>query len=122
MVWPHDFLCNAGRVEAAANAGVQSTSYTVLRLPHGVKDLFQSWLHEHFPGRAEKVLNRVCSMHDGCLYKAEFGSRIRSEGFYADQIERIFDLARKNYGLTTRTTLSTAAFRRDACAMQITLF
>jgi DNA repair photolyase len=108
-------------LEAAANAGAQSASYVMLRLPHGVKDLFQTWLHEHFPDRAEKVLNRVRSMRGGDLYKAEFGSRMRGEGFYADQIEQIFSLARKKYRLTKRMTLSTDSFRRDARDAQMAL-
>ena len=39
----------------------------MLRLPYGVKDLFQNWLHEHFPDRAEKVLRRLREMHGGKL-------------------------------------------------------
>jgi len=108
-------------LEAAANAGARSASYTMLRLPYGVKDLFQTWLHEHFPDRADKVLNRVRSMRDGKLYKAEFGSRIRGEGFYADQIAMIFQLSRKKCGLTQRIGLSSASFRRNARAPQMEL-
>lgn len=109
-------------LEAAANAGARSAGYTMLRLPYGVKDLFQTWLHEHFPDRAEKVLNRIRSIRDGKLNNAEFGSRMRGEGFHADQISMIFDLSRKKHGLTKRTSLSVEHFRRGARDAQMSLF
>lgn len=109
-------------LQNAANAGACSAGYTMLRLPYGVKDLFQTWLHEHFPDRADKVLNRILSIRDGKLNSAQFGDRMRGEGFYADQIAQIFDLARRKYGLTRRITLSTAHFKRDARNAQLSLF
>lgn len=109
-------------LESAANAGACSAGYTMLRLPYGVKDLFQAWLHEHFPDRAEKVLNRIRSVRDGKITSAEFGDRMRGAGFHADQIAQIFDLARRKYGLTKRVTLSTAHFKRDARNPQLSLF
>src|SRR5258708_2940826 len=36
-------------LEAAKTAGAGEAGYTVLRLPHGVKDVFQEWLKLHFP-------------------------------------------------------------------------
>jgi DNA repair photolyase len=108
-------------LEAAANAGAGSAGYTMLRLPYGVKDLFQTWLKEHYPDRAEKVLNRIRSIRDGKLNDSEFGTRMRGEGFYADQIGQIFDLAKKRYGLTKRAPISTAHFRRNARDRQLSL-
>lgn len=109
-------------LQSAANAGAQSAGYTMLRLPWGVKDLFQTWLHEHFPDRAEKVLNRIRSIRDGKLNDSEFGSRMRGEGFYAEQISQVFDLSRKRFGLTKRAPLSTAHFNRHARDKQMSLF
>ena len=109
-------------LEAAANAGAWSAGYTMLRLPYGVKNLFQSWVHEHYPDRADKILNRIRAIRDGKLNDGEFGSRMHGEGFYAEQIEMVFDLARKKYGLTNRVRLSIAAFRRDVMQPQLSLF
>jgi len=109
-------------LEAAAKAGAQSAGYTMLRLPYGVKDLFQSWLHEHFPDRAERILNRIRSIRDGKLYNSEFGSRMRGEGFFADQIQQIFRMARKRHNLERRAELTTEHFRRHARDAQLTLF
>lgn len=109
-------------LQHAADAGAYSAGYTMLRLPYGVKDLFQTWLQDHFPDRAEKVMNRVRAIRDGKLNNAEFGSRMRGEGFYADQIAQVFDLARKRYGLTRKVTLSGASFDRQARQGQLNLF
>ncbi len=109
-------------LESAANAGAGAAGYTMLRLPYGVKDLFQTWLHEHYPDRADKVLNRIRSIRDGKLNNSEFGSRMRGEGFFADQISQIFDLCRRKYGLTKRTQLSTAHFNKGVRDKQMSLF
>lgn len=109
-------------LEAAKKAGAVSAGYTMLRLPYGVKDLFQTWLHEHYPDRAEKVLNRIRSIRDGKLNDGEFGSRMRGEGFHATQISQIFDLMRLKFQLTKRVKLSTAHFNVKAREKQMSLF
>ncbi|MGZ9097635.1 MAG: PA0069 family radical SAM protein [Micavibrio sp.] len=109
-------------LESVASAGAQSAHYTMLRLPYGVKDIFQTWLQEHYPDRADKVLNRVRSMRDGNLNDPEFGTRMTGKGFYADQISQIFDLYKKRYHLNRRHSLSTASFRRNARDQQLSLF
>src|SRR5712691_1589899 len=38
-------------IKAAAKAGASHAGYVVVRLPHGVGDLFEGWLEEHFPDR-----------------------------------------------------------------------
>jgi len=108
-------------LESAAQAGAYSAYYNVLRLPHGVKDLFQTWLREHYPDRADKILNRIRSMRDGKLNDPNFGARMHGKGIYADQIEQIFNLYRTRYNLTRRSRLSVAAFNRDAMSPQLRL-
>jgi DNA repair photolyase len=109
-------------LKAAADAGASSAGYVMLRLPYGVKDLFQNWLHEHFPDRAEKVLRRLREMHGGKLYDSEFGHRMHGSGQHADQIETIFNVYCKRYGLTKPAKLSTAHFDRGAGTGQLGLF
>jgi DNA repair photolyase len=109
-------------LKSAAEAGAGSAGYTMLRLPYGVKDLFQTWVHEHYPDRADKILNRIRSIRDGKLNNSEFGSRMRGEGFFADQIAQLFDMSRKRYGLTQRQRLSAASFNRHARDAQLQLF
>lgn len=86
-------------LEAAAANGARNAGYTVVRLPYAVKELFESWLEENFPLKKDKVLNRIREMRGGKLYNAEFGSRMTGTGFYADQIENLFNASKKRYGL-----------------------
>ena len=109
-------------LKAVADAGAKTAHYTMLRLPYGVKDLFQTWLHKHYPDRADKILNRVREMRGGKLYDAEFGTRMRGEGVHADLIASIFSKYKKRHGLTGGTKLSTAHFRRNAYDPQGVLF
>jgi DNA repair photolyase len=101
-----------GLLKAVADAGALSASYVMLRLPYGVKDLFQTWLDENYPLKKQKVLNHIRDTRGGKLYNAEFGSRMRGEGVYAEHIEQLFNKARSRYGLTRRGNgLSTEHFR-----------
>jgi DNA repair photolyase len=109
-------------LKAVSEAGAHSAHYTMLRLPYGVKDLFQTWLVKHYPDRANKILNRIREMHNGKLYDSEFGTRMRGTGVHADNIADMFMLYKKRYGLNKRTPLSTEHFRRGARNDQLSLF
>jgi DNA repair photolyase len=109
-------------LSAAAEAGARSAGHIVLRLPHGVKDLFSAWLERHFPDRRDKVLNRVRALRGGRLDDPRFGSRMKGEGVFARQIHDLFELSRRRAGIPREgPKLSTAAFRRPADA-QLKLF
>ncbi len=84
---------------SAVNAGAKAAGYTILRLPHEVNPLFQEWLSTHFPERAERVMNRIRDMRGGQDYKAEFGSRMRGEGVWADLIRQRFLKTLKRLGI-----------------------
>ncbi len=103
-------------LEAAAAAGASFASYIVLRLPHGVKSIFETWLEQHVPLKKDKVLNRVREMRGGKLYDARFAVRGRGEGPWADQIRALFRVTRDRLGLDRRPALSSAAFRVPASA------
>ena len=109
-------------LKAAAEAGATSAGFTVVRLPHGDKALFENWLTTHFPDREKKVLNRIKAMRGGKLYDAQWGSRMRGEGIFAEQIAQMFEVARRKAGFKNdRRELSTAEFRRPGGA-QLSLF
>ena len=101
-----------GILEAAADAGATFASLILLRLPHGVKEVFETWLDQHTPERKDKVLNRLREMRDGKLYDARYAVRGRGEGLWADQLQALFRLTRDRLGLDRRPELSTEAFRR----------
>jgi DNA repair photolyase len=100
-------------IAAAKEHGARFAGYVPLRLPYGLKGLFEDWLARHFPGRKDKVLNRVRSMRGGKLYEGKFHDRMTGDGPFAEQIATMFRLACRRAGMTDeRLTLSTAAFRR----------
>jgi DNA repair photolyase len=104
-------------LEAAASAGATRSGYIVLRLPHGLRDLFDDWLLAHRPLRREKVLHRLESLRGGKLNDPRFGSRMRGEGRFAEQIGDVFRLWARRCGLgDPHPPLSTAAFRRPGGA------
>ena len=108
-------------LEAAKSAGACDAGYTLLRLPYGVKDVFQEWLKVHFPAKLERILGTVRNVRGGKLNDAEFGSRMRGEGAYAEQIHQMFHVFRERLGFRGRAhELSTEHFRRPG-GMQLSL-
>lgn len=100
-------------LEEARNAGATHGSYTIVRLPYGVKDLFKEWLTQHFPERKEKVLNRIRDIRNGKLYESEFGERFYGKGEFASQIKKIFNIHVKKLGLNqVPLSLSTKHYKR----------
>ena len=99
--------------QAAAKAGARFCGYVTLRLPFAVKLLFEQWLEQHYPGKKEKVLNRIRSMRAGKLNDPNFKSRMRGEGIFADQMAELFQLAQKKAGIQDRwPRFSVDHFRR----------
>jgi DNA repair photolyase len=109
-------------VAAAADAGAQFAGQVTLRLPQAVAPLFADWLARHYPDRKDKVLNRVRALRGGKLYDAQFGRRMTGDGIFAEQIEKLFDVACRKAGLANQApAFSTTAFRRPA-GRQLALF
>ena len=100
-------------VEAVARAGAGSARMLMLRLPHGVGPLFDSWLERHFPERRAKVLGRIRAMRGGRLNDPRFHQRMRGSGAFAEQTRALFELALRRADLPREgPRLSAAAFRR----------
>ena len=97
---------------AVREAGAIEISFIPLRLPLVVAPLFEEWLERHLPGSKEKVLNRVRSIRGGKLNDSRFGSRMRGEGFYAEQMAQLFAVAKRKAGFKSNGfSLSAASFR-----------
>ncbi len=111
-------------LEAAAAAGATRASKVMLRLPYGLGDLFEAWLEEHVPTRRERVLGRIRELRGGGRNDPRFGARMRGEGIWAEQLDRLFAVACRKAGLDGdgRRALSTEAFRRPRTDGQLDLF
>jgi len=102
-------------LEAARDAGATSAGFVMLRLPLEIKDLFTEWLTEHVHDRAKHVLTLMREVRSGKLYNAQFFSRQRGTGAYAEMIEGRFRLAVKKLGLDRgRTALRCDLFTPPA--------
>ncbi len=86
-------------LQAGRDAGADTASWIMLRLPREVSPLWQEWLAEHYPGRAAKVMARLREMHGGRDYDPRWGHRMRGEGTYAEMIAGRFRAAARRLGL-----------------------
>jgi DNA repair photolyase len=86
-------------LEAARDAGATRAGFIVLRLPLEIKELFQEWLRQHRPDRAERVLSLIRQLRGGALNSAQFGQRMRGEGPIAQLLSARFAAATKRLGL-----------------------
>jgi len=109
-------------LKEAADAGAKFAGYVPVRLPSGVAPLFEDWLARHYPGRKDKVLNRIRSLRDGKLNESTFHARMRGHGQFAQQMSRLFEVAKRKAGIDGKfPTLSTDDFRRPP-GKQLALF
>ncbi len=100
-------------IQASAKAGARFAGYVLLRLPHGVAPLFEQWLTHHAPEKKGKVLRRIREIRGGRLNDPHFGTRMRGQGVFAEQIKAMFSLACRKAGIEGKgPALSTGAFRR----------
>lgn len=109
---------------AAADAGATAASYVMLRLPHEVAPLFREWLAAHAPRKAEHVMSLVRQSRGGKDYDANWATRMKGEGKFAELIAQRFALACKRQGLVrNRGHADTTKFRvPPATGDQIGLF
>lgn len=107
----------------AHTAGARWAGYVLLRLPHEVQGLFEGWLAEHAPLKAEHVMQRIRDCHGGEAYRAEFGNRMRGSGVFAELIRKRYQLAMKRLAFPGLPDLNCGLFRvPQAATPQLSLF
>ena len=89
-------------LDAAWEAGAREASYTLIRLPHELRELFKDWLAKYFPMRAEHVMSIIRQSRGGRENDPEFGSRMTGEGVFAQLIETRFKKACERHGFNQR--------------------
>ncbi len=97
-------------LEHAREAGALGASYTMLRLPLEIADLFREWLAEHYPDRVGRVMERIRDTRSGKDYDSTFGERMRGTGPVAELLARRFRLAMKRLGFPGFPTLDSSGF------------
>ena len=102
-------------LEAGREAGAIGASYILLRLPLEVKPLFEQWLNDHYPLKANHVMSLMRQMHGGQAYDSSFFSRQRGKGEFATLLEKRYRIICNRLGFhytnSMRPTLDTTRFR-----------
>ncbi|XSG84770.1 MAG: PA0069 family radical SAM protein [Methylohalobius sp. ZOD2] len=107
-------------LQAAAEAGAVSAAYMLVRLPLEVAELFEEWLHAHFPLQADHVLNRIRDVRGGRANDPRFGHRLRGEGLFAELIAKRFRIAARRFQLDADAPpLTTDLFRGQPVQMAL---
>ncbi|RDI23418.1 PA0069 family radical SAM protein [Pseudacidovorax intermedius] len=110
-------------LEAAWDAGARSAFYTVIRLPWEVAPLFKEWLALHYPQRAARVMARIQDMRGGKDYDADFASRMKGSGLWAELVAQRFAKATARLGFNReRIGMDTSLFRPLGAEGQGSLF
>ncbi len=101
-------------LKAAREAGAQSASSVLLRLPLTVRPVFESWLESHLPeAQRNRIVHRIQDCRDGKMNHAQFGSRMSGSGPYAAAIQKTFAAFAAKFDLNRKLKpLETTHFRR----------
>lgn len=84
-------------VKTVAELGAEGVAYIMVRLNGQVSILFEEWVRKMFPDRAEKVLAGIRETHGGTLNENRWGTRMKGEGIYAQQVADMFRVARAKF-------------------------
>ncbi|PKO28904.1 MAG: radical SAM protein [Betaproteobacteria bacterium HGW-Betaproteobacteria-9] len=110
-------------LEAAYEAGARRAFYQVLRLPWELSDMFRLWLEQHYPDRAARVMARIQDMRGGKDYDADFATRMKGQGIWADLLRQRFVKTCDRLGFNRgREPLDASQFRPAALRGQGDLF
>ena len=110
-------------LEQARLSGARHAGYVLVRLPHEVKDLFQEWLSENVPQKADHVMTLIRDTRGGKEYVARWGERQRGTGKHADLLAHRFKLATRRLGFNEeRWQPDLSKFRVPGRQVQMSLF
>mgnify|MGYP003888361653 CR=1 FL=1 len=109
-------------LRAASDHGALDAGYTVVRLNGKVGEVFENWIRQALPDKADRVLSQIKNAHGGSLNDSRFGTRMRGEGKFIESLNAMFRIAKKKYfdGKTVPPTDLTL-FRRPSTG-QLDLF
>ena len=98
-------------LKEASERGAVDAGYVMLRLPHGLGDIFFEWLERNYPRRKGKILGRIESVRGGKRNSARYGERMRGSGAFAEQIERLFRVSYRRLGFEGKRPLDVSRFK-----------
>lgn len=84
-------------LKETADRGALTAGYTIVRLNGSIARLFEDWIQNSFPDRAEKVLNQISQCHSGSLNDSQWHRRQKGEGKLAEIIAQVFRTSFRKY-------------------------
>ena len=100
-------------LEAGSKAGARRAEWTMLRLSHEVRQLFEDWLEQAYPDKHTKIMSLIRQVRNGKENNSQFYERMRGTGPFADLIARRFEIAIRKYGLDRQPVeLDVTKFRK----------
>ena len=109
-------------VQKCHDMGARRIHHMVVRLNGDIGEIFTNWVQKTYPDRANKVLNKIKSLHGGNLNDSDFGRRMKGEGVIADIIHQQFDVARKLYCMNKDKAFYNLDLYRHDKSRQLSLF
>lgn len=106
-------------IEAASLAGAQWAGYTMVRLNGAIAPVFENWLEQTFPDRAQKVLNQIREVNGGLLSNTISGRRMSGQGTVAKMIQRLFNVHRQKFMTNSEIDFNTSLFRIPSDQMEL---
>lgn len=106
-------------LEAAANAGADWAGYTMVRLNGSVGEIFERWVEQTFPDKANKVLNQIREVNGGVLSNTISGSRMTGKGKVAHMIHQLFKVNRDRFMSKNEIPYNTSLFRRPNSQLEL---
>lgn len=83
-------------VKKVAELGALGVGYTTVRLNGEIAEVFENWIRENYPDRADKVLNQIKEINNGNLYsKGRNRMKLHSETSF--MIKNMFRVAKDKY-------------------------
>jgi len=83
-------------VKKVAKLGALGVGYTTVRLNGEIAKVFENWIQETFPNRANKVLNQIREINGGNLYR-KGKNRMKTHGETSFMIKNMFRVAKNKY-------------------------
>lgn len=83
-------------VKKVAELGALAVGYTTVRLNGEIAEIFEHWLRETYPDRADKVMNQIKEINGGNVY-SKGKNRMKLHGETALMIKNMFKIARNKH-------------------------
>ena len=84
-------------LKQTSEAGAQRAGFTIIRLNDMLGELFTVWVHKVFPDRANKIISQIEDLHGCKLNDSRYGTRMKGEGKWAQQIKQNFQIFHRKY-------------------------